>query len=283
MMNRLLLLLLIFCLSIDLLACKCPNQSEINYFDLQFNDFVFRGKCLRIIKKGKENYALFKIDKIFKGTYTKSTVELLSSNIGGGDCKINYKVNEVWFNIVNMTPKGYYGSLCGKSTKYNSQINNEFEKLPNPFNIKNKVLLLKSEVTSIKGKITNGVEEGVWSYHNRGIIELKIKYLNGKIVYCNKYDSEGKLYSSLIFKNAQLIKSIDLDEKGTQYRKTTILYKSDNIIIVKEVLKGKTVYESKINLTNGNYIDRNGNFYIDRPLSRKNIIEEIFYPKKFPR
>ncbi|GAB2617549.1 hypothetical protein GCM10027035_12370 [Emticicia sediminis] len=285
MKTKFLFLSLFISLSCKIYACKCPEPFKINYFDFQFNDLIFLGKCERIINKGKDVYAVFTIEKVFKGEYKPKTIELLTSNNRGADCMSTYEPQERWFNLVNLTPKGYGNNRCGKSSRFNKAILNDFENFSNISKSKDKTISLLNEKTVIKVRIIDGLSDGIWTYSYMGKLKMKIKYTKGKIDYYHDYDDKEIKYQIDKYSNGKLLEQFTLNEQGKWEKAVKVKYYSNNHAEIKFFSASKLNNSVVINLATGTFKSndgKTGNFYTDRPISRVNPIEQMFFPKHFP-
>lgn len=285
MKTKFLFLSLFFCLSCKTYACKCVESSKLNYFDFQFNDLIFLGKCERIINRGNDTYAVFIIEKVFKGEYKYKTIELLTSNNRGADCMSTYEPQERWFNLVNLTPKGYGNNRCGKSSRFSKSILNEFEFFLNLSKSKDKTISLSNEKTVIKGRITDGFSDGVWTYSYLGKLKMKIKYTKGKIDYYHGYNDKEIKYQIDKYSNGKLLEQFTLNERGKWEKTVKVKYYPNNHADIKFFSSSKLNNSFFINLNTGAFKSNDGkivNFHTERLISRINPIEQMFFPKHFP-
>ncbi|UTA66375.1 hypothetical protein [Emticicia sp. 21SJ11W-3] len=262
-------------------ACSCIDKPPFSIINYQKNDLIFVGTCTaKIIKTGKI-YAVFSIEKMYKGEAIDKKVDLYTTQ-NGGDCGLDITVSERWLIVANKTLNGYYASLCGYSRKVvygeveiaSLNLISSFAQKP----VEN--YQYNNSDISINGRLVYGKEEGKWNYifkyryKGRHVVNFK----NGLVVNWTIFDLEGNKENFIEFNNGQLHKYYSFSKNKTKKLTYEIIRQKDAIILKdyqrKEELKFLT-YPDKIKVLNkANKLIRE----YSKELMRTDIIKQMFHP-----
>ncbi len=114
---------------------------------------------------------------------------------------------------------------------------------------------------------------------------MKIKYTKGEIDYYHRYNEKGEKNQIDKYTNGKLLEQFVLNEKGTWEKTVKIKYYPSSSAILDFYSSSKLNNSAFINLKTGAFKSNDGkvgNIHTDRPISRVNPIEQMFYPKHFP-
>ena len=116
--------ILIIC-TLNSFGCPCKDKDlgELDSIQYDYYDVIFKGEITKV-KKGKwSKTTTVKVEKLYKGIKTETTVNILSTG-EQGSCTINPKKGEIWLFYGYLKNEQIVTDLCTRSSSLNTNTKN---------------------------------------------------------------------------------------------------------------------------------------------------------------
>lgn len=102
-------------------TCTCRGLGKIDYWQYSQYQLIIEGKIVEIQNEESNKKINVEILEIYKGSYSKDTVQI-NTHIDEGGCGISPFLNESWLIFAYRKDNGFKTTLCTRSKRISNTL-----------------------------------------------------------------------------------------------------------------------------------------------------------------